>query len=577
MKKLTTRLFVALTFLAMTFGANAQDGTQNDGFTVQVITGGKTYTYQEGACGFGVSLFGPDVTEEVEGDAAWADDSLGCAPLTNSLTGKFGILRRGTCNFSLKAYSAQAAGARAALIINHFATAADNGCTIVNMSGGDSAAAVTIPSIFMCRDMGSVIQQALDAGQPCRIKFVFPRAYDATAAYHYATPVSQVDTLDHITMHYVNRSAAAQTDVVLKAEIQTPSGATTTLTVPIAEVAQNQDTLVYFPSYLPPSELGTFRVTFSNNKFTEERDTLRREFVHTQYTYSQANFVNDPGGVGPTNADFINDSYRYQVGGLCLTGDTPGAKATWVSFGISNIDSVYVDGGSSSGANDILVFVYDGDPNDDGTIDFESTWGDMDAAGQQIAFGTYTMTGDETDGQIVAASLLDNNGNAGVELEPNHPYYVSLLYDGLLAGTGRCVRFMNSLQEFYLGFPSTPIYVQGTMFGGGWAGATTMHRLQLEGYDPLSAKTVALDAKKVAIMPNPANDVVNMKLELDGINKSVAVRMLDWTGRVVSLETRKNIQNETFTFDTANLPSGMYMMWISTEEGTAVKKVAVCH
>ncbi|MFN4257126.1 MAG: T9SS type A sorting domain-containing protein, partial [Saprospiraceae bacterium] len=97
------------------------------------------------------------------------------------------------------------------------------------------------------------------------------------------------------------------------------------------------------------------------------------------------------------------------------------------------------------------------------------------------------------------------------------------------------------------------------------------------GYDPLSAKTVALDAKKVAIMPNPANDLVNLKLELDGINKSVAVRMLDWTGRVVSLETRRNIQNETFTFDTANLPSGVYMMWISTEEGTAVKKVAVCH
>lgn len=582
MKKFSTRL-LALVVLALGLQTAFAQGNQDQNFVLQITSAsGQTYEYKEGAdCSIlGTSGWAGSIATDFCAPIVWAydvtPDSLCCDTITNDYTGKIVVIRRGACEFGRKALWAQYAGAIAVIVVNHYATATDNDCTQINMGAGAVGANVTIPMCFAPRGVGVTLDAIIKEG-PAEACFLLPRTYDPTCAYHWATPVSQVDTLGNISMHYVNRTSDVQSNVVLKCDITSPNGSVATLTAPIGDIAPGLDTLVYFDAYMPPAIEGTFHAVFTNNQFSEGRDSLRREFVHTKYTWSQATFTNDPGGIGPANQQFIDAGYRYQVGGLCLTGDTPGAKATYVSFGISNIDSVYVAGGNS-GENDILVFVYDGDVDDDGQIDFEATWQDMDAAGQQIAFGTYTMQGTEQDGQIVHASLIDNTtGDAGIALEPNHPYYVSILYDGLLAGYGRCVRLMNSPDEHYLNFPTTPVYID-QMYSG-WAGAVVMHRLQLEGFDPAGTgtNTAVLDNSKVNVAPNPASDLVNVNLSLASVNKSVAVRLLDWTGRVVNFEKRQNAQNEQIAFDTKSLPSGVYMLWISTEEGTAVKKVAVCH
>ncbi len=572
-------MFALATFLAFTSKVQAQmPGTEGDGFQVQVIIDGVITNYLQTNCGYGVSRYGPDVTQEMSAEIVWADgDSLGCTVPTNDLTGKFALIRRGICNFSLKSYNAQTKGAIGTVIANHFNTATENGCSLIIMTGGDSAAKVTTPAIFACRDMATDIATALDAGKKVTMKWVFPRMYDATAAYHYATPVQHVDTLDHITVNYANRSSAAQTDVVLKCDIIAPGGGVSSLQLPIPSVAAGLDSAYNFPSFMPSKVKGEFKAVFSNNKFVESRDTLVRTFEHTDYTWSQANFVNDPGGVGSTNADFLAGDFIYQCGGLVLTGDNAAnKKATHISFGISNIDSVYIAGGNS-GENDILVFVYDGDPDDNGTIDFADTWDAMNDNFQQVAFGTYTMNGTEKDGILVHPTIADVSGNNFLELEANHPYYVSLLYSGLAANTSRCIRFMNSTEEHYLNFPTTPVYIAKTMYSG-WAGSVVMHQLQLDGFvPPVSAKNPVLADNKVAIAPNPATDEVRVDLKLDAVSPGVAVRMIDVNGRIYDYQKMENFQNGQVTFDTQSMPSGIYFVWISTAEGSTVKRVAVCH
>jgi extracellular elastinolytic metalloproteinase len=100
--------------------------------------------FEVGTANFGAAL----TTTPVMGDVVLVNDgttsaSLGCKALVNTnLTGKIALIDRGTCDFSLKVYNAQLKGAIACIICN-FEDA------LINMGGGQNAAQVTIPSVFV--------------------------------------------------------------------------------------------------------------------------------------------------------------------------------------------------------------------------------------------------------------------------------------------------------------------------------------------------------------------------------------------------------------------------------------------
>jgi extracellular elastinolytic metalloproteinase len=82
----------------------------------------------------------------------------GCTTIpAGSLTGKIGLVERGTCNFTVKVKNAQNAGANAVIIYNNTA----NGDTIGNMSGDDTT--ITIPSVLISNTEGEYIKTQLSA------------------------------------------------------------------------------------------------------------------------------------------------------------------------------------------------------------------------------------------------------------------------------------------------------------------------------------------------------------------------------------------------------------------------------
>lgn len=572
--------------MASNLNAQGVDGTDDDGFVVQITTPASIAQnlFNAAECGWEGSTYGPSLTADQAfcGDVVWAKDSLGCTPITNNLTGKIALLRRGTCNFSLKVYHAQQAGAIAAVITNHYATATDGPCTwnIGGMSGGDSSAAVTIPSILIHRQTTEQIDAALKAAQPVTLCFAFPRMSGPTSASMYATPLSQVDTMQAITVNYNNRSGATQTDVNLKAEFFNPSGVSlgsVTYNMPVCE--PNVDSFIVFPPFYAAPAKGKFTVMFTNDKYTESIDTVYSYFEHTDYTFATDNLVVDPGGVGPADADFANANFYIQSGGLCLTGDAP-AVATYATFGISNIDAVYVPGDPA--ANIIGIAVYKADVDGDGAGDLASSFVDDLGAGL-ISYVEYEMTGNEVNDEFISVPLFDlATGDQGINLDANVGYYVSLIYDGTAAGTSVCVRFINTLDVGYAsftGYPTTPLYF-GQLFTGGWSGAMVAQRLELEGFTPGSSTSEPkrLADTKFSITPNPANEYVNLNLDLDGVNPSVAVSILDANGRVaVGTQIEKNIQEGVMNFNVKSLPSGTYYMWVRTAEGSTLKPIAICH
>jgi hypothetical protein len=82
----------------------------------------------------------------------------GCSPLTNNLAGKIAVIYRNTCEFGLKAFNAQQAGAIGVVIINR-----DD--EVVGMGAGADGINVTIPVVMVSSSTGLLLQQRLDGGQ----------------------------------------------------------------------------------------------------------------------------------------------------------------------------------------------------------------------------------------------------------------------------------------------------------------------------------------------------------------------------------------------------------------------------
>jgi Zn-dependent metalloprotease len=84
----------------------------------------------------------------------------GCSALINAaaVNGNIALINRGSCDFSLKVFNAQSAGAVAVIIANNVAAG------LPGMGAGQNAQLVTIPSVGILQSDGAAIRTALGAG-----------------------------------------------------------------------------------------------------------------------------------------------------------------------------------------------------------------------------------------------------------------------------------------------------------------------------------------------------------------------------------------------------------------------------
>lgn len=592
-----SRLLIAMSLLWVSLSALCQGlpGTNDDGFSVDIRTPVSIAQYipphnkaKPGACYWVGSTFGPSLKQDLCGEVVWAydeaHDSTACGPIPGDLKGKIALIRRGGCTFSLKVYRAQQAGAIAVIILNHFSNAADRPCantfTSVAFSGmpsGDSANAVVIPSVFLQRETGTQISEALENGEKVEVCFRLPRVQNAAVAYHYATPISQVVDLKDIYMEYTNRDTGAQTDIVAKVDIADPDGKVTTLTAPIGHLASGETARVWFPPYKPVKRIGKFTAKFSNNKYTEPRDTLTREFCLTLHTYATDNLTLVPGGVGFSDPASDPPSWTIQCGSLYFTGPTLGV-ATYISFGIANPDSIWVPHLGAE-ANTIMAVLYDADLNRDGVNDLSLGFDQLNHE-NIVGLTSVFLDGTQPVDSVFSVPLYDFlvPEKHGVILRPNNFYYLTLYYDNQAAQTGRLPKFSRTADEFYVNPLATPIYINSTrMDGEGWPNSEVIARLHLDGFSatPVGTGTPPLDPAKVEVSPNPARETLRLTVRLDAVSPTVRVRIVDLVGKVVRRAERHNFQQGTLDFDVRDLPSGTYIVAISTAEGDRWEKVAV--
>ena len=132
---------------------------------VTVNTPAALGSYRVGTATFGPLLAAPGVTGDVALGLDADEDGAGtvstatdaCSTITTNLTGKIGLVDRGSCGFAIKVKNLQDAGAIAVLIADNVA-----GSPPAGMSGVD--ATITIPSVRISLANGNAIKSALASG-----------------------------------------------------------------------------------------------------------------------------------------------------------------------------------------------------------------------------------------------------------------------------------------------------------------------------------------------------------------------------------------------------------------------------
>jgi hypothetical protein len=286
--------------------------------------------------------------------------------------------------------------------------------------------------------------------------------------------------------------------------------------------------------------------------------------------------LNTNGTIEPDSARFVNSfNWRYDFGNFYRTGSTS-IKATHASFMISNPDELFTGDPES----DIFyINLYDADPDGNGSVpypaSFSSYSGLNENGGPLIPVATSQYILSETDEGFQFITVEFSNP---VNLAPNKIYLLMVEYNGLSAGTGIPPKYAVGVdREIMAGGLGTAmfgdsLYTNGwvPIYGGNYNGVVRLH---LDGF--ATSTDEPLHDSKLALSPNPASNTINLELNLDKIAPEVEVRILDFTGRLVSSRILENVQNERYNFDVSKLTNGSYFMSISTPEGFRSKKFQV--
>ncbi len=490
-----------------------------------------------------------------------AGDSACCGPVVNTseVDGKIAFIYRGTCNFSLKAYQAQAAGAIACVIVNNVPGA------LVNMLGGDSASAVTIPAVFVSDATGAALRDSIQAGG---VEIFLGNntglfAYNVGSlkqktgrAKSFATPQSLTgpsgDTV-RVGMWAFNYGNQVAEGVTVNAKIERDGNEVYNETSLPASIPANGDSMYIALPEMLASELGYYTMTYtvsadSTDEFLFDNELVSNFWINDAGIYSKSTV--DPEE-GPQTIGFAQPSQEtYAEWEWCNSlqvFDANNSQIVGAQFATSTSDSAVSLEGKS-----VFIKIYEVTDYIPGTsIALE------ELTGQEI----YDYTDDLQD-EFVTHILEDP-----IVLNDNTRYLTCLFMDenneDVYIGYDSQVDYNSNFNDTYPNEPICPLNSGGSWAVFGFTNATAAIITLFE-----NPNGIAESIEELNITPYPNPTVENITIPLHGVNGDVVVDVYDLKGGLVLSETVCNL-NGSLRMNVADLNSGIHTFNITFEDASS--------
>lgn len=396
---------------------------------------------------------------------------------------------------------------------------------------------------------------------------------------NFATPVSQLD------------------EYLFGADIENLGGRTATnvqLNLQISNAATSDvvydDTMDYgnvpagvrvenyiFPARLAGSALGIgaytgrYEISLDSTDLFPANNVIEWNFVVTDSLFAKE------GARTRTIAPAAEPSFTY--GNIFYVPNGDGLYARYVSFGVGATTTLV--GRSIT----TLLYRWEGDTNDNNLAD------PAEYGGGPIAFNSYEFTGTEASGIVTIPIDLDENP---IPLEDGIHYIMAVQYitddavsffiggNGVL-NYGATNYFTDSLnvERFHtalvVGANSNPAF-STVAFG---YGITPQIRMSIGDNPDLSGPAFitsstneVVEANFLEVFPNPASEVVNLRLNLEG-TQDVHLMLFDSQGRTVAQRKFENVSREIISLPVHSLPAGTYYVRLSTPNGANVRPIII--
>jgi len=585
MKKLLLSLSVILSAAA----ASAQVIVA--GVSPQNIVANYTHTWADPAGGWGT----PDFTipgTYVEDTLQLADDgstglnaqgnpvsASGCNALTpGSLAGKIAVVFRGdgttntnagACEFGLKAFNAQNAGAVAVIVINR------NPNEVIAMGAGASGANVTIPVVMIDLNDGATLTAEMANGPVVMFlgnkTGLFANDIALSTGAALAPKAGMVHSLlaqngtefnFEVGAKVTNPGNQDQNSVSLNAKVTNPSGTIVydETVSGLTLVAGDTTGIEVWPggaSNFPQFSLssytaGTYTLTYTASLGgTDEYDadnTISFTFTVNDSVYSYT--TKDATSGSLTNANFYRPGSNNATYSICTVINDPNASRV-AATGLYFAATTAAASGVTLDGEEMALYLYQWD---DSFTDLNDPNFGFTAL-TEVASGFYYYPSDLQEEVVYGAF------STPAVLVDNQRYLA-------------CVQTVNL--DLYLGYGNqdytwnTDIYLQpmfpnesdGTYYGVGF------------GTELPSALGVALiDANDVSIAeanvvegmayPNPANDKVTVSIEGEGV---ASLKVTDVSGKIV-MTNALNLVGGKSDVSISSLDAGIYIFNVTLENG----------
>ncbi|MGJ8660696.1 MAG: PA domain-containing protein [Bacteroidota bacterium] len=494
----------------------------------------------------------------------------GCATFTNAaaVAGKIAVVYRGTCSFVAKALNAQAAGAVAIIIINRDPEA-------IPMGGADPT--VTIPVVMIGSGPGQDITNTMSSSDV--VAFLGNKvgllANDLTLNQPTTLISKSQGVLSQLAQNgtefnfdigtrIYNWGSLAQTGVTLNVTVTDPSSATvydetvSGLTIPANDSLDvNTGGTNTIPNFsLSSYPLGEYTLTYTvsadSTDLAIEDNVMESKFVVNDEVFTYASI--DAATLKPNSTSGTRSSTYTQSYSACNFIQHPNASrigARGVYFSTSN--------------NRVLNPTITGDEILLSVIKWDDALDNLASAGSfaqlsYVSTGSYTYAGDFQDSMVYAEF------DVPVLFTDNDKYLVcaQVLSDSTFMGVDAAVDYTFNQNNYLL-----PIMVSevDNAFNQVAYGAETIFSLGVKVFDAAEVSVEKIDKLIANAYPNPAEDKLNIRVNAEG---NVNLVVTDLSGKIVS-NTTVALNNGSTQLNTSNFEAGMYIVNITTENGTSTK------
>jgi hypothetical protein len=388
--------------------------------------------------------------------------------------------------------------------------------------------------------------------------------------FNYNTPASQITTDTSTFFGYLsNFGLSAAINGKLKVKLTSPSGmvlhsdSATIANLP----AGARDSVFALPKIFVPGKLtpGIYNLEYSYTGAAnapadaDPTNNIRNQtFLISTDLYSKDDNVNNNSGLR------ANNDGNYFFGNLYNTStdwnQNDRFKATDVTFGafIPSADGTL----KGKSATIYLIELLPALASDFNNLQDRAVT-DNPTQMKIVGVASYEFKNDLSETPTVT---LDDFGTFSpkVSLKKGTRYLLGVSYSD---GLAKAYQFVETDIQYY--------YIGSLFFAGGqWSASSDAPVIRMRIELSTSNDELQLPESTLHLTPNPASDFVRAFVKFDKPT-NVNFTMADLQGRLIQFQSKKNVVNESYEFDTSSLPSGTYLMRISTDKGTRTKKFIV--